>query len=457
MCQKEVASRGGSSPSFFRRNRFSIAALLFAILIGLLCKSLSTHTLDRPISLEAVPIWQTSELHWAIRYFVGYLFGKLFPVSQLVKCPTKVDWANAQEANEAKSCITPVRELVEKLDAAIDLNTLFDVQAVDIERSDNSLMHVTLLKKKKVSSEATGTTDNDSKAPLILYMHGGGFTVRGGKDMLAAQMFGYLHQLGKEDESANAFMDDAVWALVEYRLAPEHQYPAATEDSLLALNHLVNNMNLGQGGIHISGVSAGGTIAMEVTLKSLYMNIDSFYVDEPKVPLFTNDSNSKTWSMDSDSFRRYSYTRMPPVDWLEWSLKAMTGMQTNHEIESSIQYGKLTTNVDITGGAIDAANWKRSFDESNTMQLPSLILITANGDPLKSGGVYFKHVYEEVIEQVEAESPNRAERQPHISYVETSSGHTGHYIFEPSIFKATMKEWYTEMKKAHSRRVNNDL
>lgn len=463
MCQQKGARRGGSSsPSFFRRNCFSIAALLFAILIGLLCKSLSTHTLDRPISHEAVPIWQTTELHWAVRYFVGYLLGKLVPVSQLVKCPTTVDWANAQEADEATSCMTPVRAFLEKTDGSVDLNALFDVQVIDIERSDSSPMHVTLLKKKNVSAEATAAKDNDSKAPLILYMHGGGFTVRGGKDTLAAQMFEYLHQLGEEDddnsnESANSFMDDAVWAIVEYRLAPEHQYPAATEDSLLALNHLVNNMNLGQGGIHISGVSAGGTIAMEVTLKSLDMNIDSFYVDEPKVPIPTKDGNPKTWSLDSDSFRRYSYTRMPPVDWLEWSLKAMTGMQTNHDVESSIPYGKLTTDVDITGGAIDAANWKRSFDESNTMQLPSLILITANGDPLKSGGVYFKHIYEEVIEQVEATSSNNTERQPQISYIETSSGHTGHYIFEPTVFKDTMKEWYTEMKKAHSRRVNIDL
>jgi len=379
----------------------------------------------------------------------------------MVKCPTTVDWANVQEADEAKSCIAPVRAFVEKMDDAVDLNALFDVQAIDIERSDNSPVHVTLL-KKKVSSEAAATKINDSKAPLILYMHGGGFTVRGGKGMLAAQMFGYLHQLGEENddninESANSFMDDAVWAMVDYRLAPEHQYPAATEDGLLALNHLVNKMNLGQGGIHIGGVSAGGTIAMEVTLKSLDMNIDSFYVDEPKIPLPTKDSNQKTWSLDSDSLRRYSYTRMPPVDWLEWSLKALTGMQTNHDAESSIQYGMLTTDVDITGGSIDAAKWKHSFDESNTTLLPRLILVTAYGDPLKSGGDYFRNIYEKVIEQVEADSLNNTERQPQVKYFETSSGHTGHYIFEQSIFQDTMKEWYTEMKKAHSRRINNDL
>mmetsp|Transcript_18504 Transcript_18504/g.30292 ORF Transcript_18504/g.30292 Transcript_18504/m.30292 type:complete len:480 (+) Transcript_18504:87-1526(+) len=460
---KDACNGGGGSsrsPSFFRRNLFSVVVVLLAILIGLLCKSL-THNLDRPVAAEAVPIWQTSELHWAVRYFVGYLFGIFVPVGQLTKCPTVVDWANTQEADAAKSCITPIRAMVEQGDELVDLNELFDVQAIDIERSgdkDNSPVHVTLLKKKGTSgSDPTAMTNSNSKAPLILYMHGGGFTVRGGKKTLTAQIFGYLQQIGERDddvnESANSFMDDAVWAIVDYRLAPEHLYPAATEDCLLALNHLVNDMNLGQGGIHISGISAGGTLAMEVTLKSLAMGIDSFYVDEPMVPLPSKDSKQRTWSFDSDSFRRYSYTRIPPVDWLEWSLKAMTGIETNHDVESSIPYGMITTDVDVTGGSIDAAEWKRSFDESNSTLLPRLFLVTANGDPLKDGGLHFKRTYEEVIEQVEAENPNM---QPQIKYVESSSGHTSHYIFEQAIFEESMKEWYAEMKKAHLRKLHEN-
>jgi len=446
----------------FRHKFLSITALLFSILIGLLCKSLSSHNLDRPIPQEAVPLWQTSELHWAVRYFVGYLFDKLVPFGQLLNCPTTVDWTNVQEADEAKSCINPVRAIVEKLDEAVDLNALFNVQVIDIERSgggDSSPVRVTLLKKK--TSSATTTTTNDSTAPLILYMHGGGFTVRGSKGTLAAQIFGYLLQIGEENDGgndrANSFMDDAVWAIVEYRLAPEHKYPAATEDCLLALNHLVNEMNFGRGGIHICGVSAGATLAMEVTLKSMDMHIDSFYVDGPMIPLPSKDCNQRTWSFDSYSFRRYTYSRMPLVAWIEWSLKAVTGMETNHDVESNLAYGMITTDVDITGGSIDTATWKQSFDESNSTQLPRLFLLTANGDPLKDGGVYFKHIYEQVIGQVEAATPNNAERQPQIEYIETSSGHSGHYIFERHVFQDVMREWYAEMKRAQSRKLNNGL
>ena len=464
--EKKEACRGNSCLSLIFSHKFLyIAALLFSILIGLLCKSL-THNLNRPISHEAVPLWQISELHWAVRYLFGYLSGKLFPVGQLLKCTTTtVDLTNAQEVDEVKSCMSPVRAIIEKADAFVDLYALFDVQIIDIERSPHSLVRVTLLKKKTSSATTTTTTttttiNNDNTAPLILYMHGGGFNVRGGKGALASQTFGYLLQLGEEDDdvndSANSFVDDAVWAMLDYRLAPEYKYPSATEDCLLTLNHLVKELKFGRGGIHIAGVSAGATLAMEVTLKSMEMNIDSFYVDEPMVPLPAKDGNQRTtWSFDSESFRRYSYIRLPPVDWLEWSLKAMTGMETNHDVESNLAYGMIATDVDITGGSIDAAKWKHAFDESNSMQLPRLFLVTSNGDPLKSGGVYFKHIYEEVIEQVEAETPNNTKRQPQIKYIEASSGHTGFYTFEQPLFKDIMSEWYAEMKTAHRRKSNN--
>jgi acetyl esterase/lipase len=462
---EKEACYGVSCRSPVIRHKFlSIAALLFSILVGLLCQSLSSSHdyLDRPIPREAIPLWQTSELHWAVRFFFGYFFDRLFPVALLLKCPTTVDWTNVQEADEAKSCMNPVRAILEKADEFVDLNSLFNVQVINIERpggGDNSLVRVTLLKKK--SSSATVTKTYGSAAPLILYLHGGGFTVRGGKGSLAAQIFGHLLQLDKENDdvndSVNPFMDDAVWAIVDYRLAPEHKYPAATEDCLLALNHLVYEMNFGRGGIHISGVSAGATLAMEVTLKSMNMNIDSFYVDEPMIPLPSKDGNQTTWSFDSDSFRRYAYSRIPPVAWIEWSLKAMTGMETKHDVESNLAYGMITTDVDITGGSIDAAKWKQSFDESNSTQLPRLFLLTANGDPLKDGGVYFNQIYEQVIGQVEAAAPNKTERQPQIKYIETSSGHTGHYIFEQPVFKDVMREWYAEMKKAYSRKLNNGL
>ena len=438
----------------------SITVLLLSVSIGVLIKSLpAAHHSNRPIPVEAVPQWQTSEVHWAVRYFIGYLFGALFPVGQLLKCPTTVDWQNLTEAKEAEACMNPMRASMESADGMVDLNALFDVQAIDIPRDDgnNNPIHVTLLKKKKSSYTVTKTNNSKSAAPLILYMHGGGFIMRAGKNGFASEVFSYLLQLGEEDEnaddSASSFIDDAVWAVVDYRLAPEYLYPAAPDDCLFTLNYLVNVMNLGRGGIHISGISAGATLAMEVTLKSLDMNIDTFYLDEPMVPLPSKDSNPKSWTLDSNSFRRHSYSRVSPVELAEWTLKAVTGMDTNHELESSIAYGMIETDVDITGGATDAANWKSAFDESNATQLPRLFLLTTHGDPFMDGGLYFKSVYEDVLKLVDAEVLKDTDRQPQIKHVESFTGHTLHLMLERSLFREMTKEWYAEMKRAYYRKL----
>ena len=133
-------------------------------------------------------------------------------------------------------------------------------------------------------------------------------------------------------------------------------------------------------------------------------------------------------------------------------LRRMTGMETNPHIESKLTYGMITTDVDITGGAIDPEQWKYSFHKSNSTLLPRLFLVTSKGDPLKDGGLYFKRVYQQVISQVDAAARNNTERQAQIKYIDSSAGHTGFYYLEKHVFKDIMTEWYAEMRKAHSKR-----
>jgi epsilon-lactone hydrolase len=49
---------------------------------------------------------------------------------------------------------------------------------------------------------------------------------------------------------------------LEYRLAPEHPYPAALEDVVAAYRRLVEDADLAAGGIALSGDSAGGGLAV---------------------------------------------------------------------------------------------------------------------------------------------------------------------------------------------------
>ena len=88
---------------------------------------------------------------------------------------------------------------------------------------------------------------------VILYCHGGGYTRGnlGSARVLAAKMSAAT---GRE---TLAF---------QYRLAPEHPYPAALEDAVTAWDYL---MHLGYGArdVIVAGDSAGGNLALELTLR----------------------------------------------------------------------------------------------------------------------------------------------------------------------------------------------
>lgn len=85
-------------------------------------------------------------------------------------------------------------------------------------------------------------------APLILYLHGGGFTI--GSPRTHAALVAHLAQA--------AGMRAVAW---RYRLAPEHPFPAARTDVIAAYDHLVSQ---GQTPAAICGDSAGGCLALMV-------------------------------------------------------------------------------------------------------------------------------------------------------------------------------------------------
>ncbi|BAL87684.1 hypothetical protein AMIS_24640 [Actinoplanes missouriensis 431] len=89
--------------------------------------------------------------------------------------------------------------------------------------------------------------------PGILYIHGGGMVVGtvGGADADAAELCARV---------------GAVVVSVEYRLAPEHPYPAAVEDCYAALRWMVSNVDFDTGRLAVYGPSAGGGLAIATAL-----------------------------------------------------------------------------------------------------------------------------------------------------------------------------------------------
>ncbi len=94
------------------------------------------------------------------------------------------------------------------------------------------------------------------QCPVVMYFHGGGWVIGS-----IESHDGYCRKL------ANA--TGAIIVSVEYRLAPEYRFPAATEDAFAAtkwVSENIESLNGKPGPIGVAGDSAGGNLAATVCL-----------------------------------------------------------------------------------------------------------------------------------------------------------------------------------------------
>ena len=104
-----------------------------------------------------------------------------------------------------------------------------------------------------IHAECVSVRRNHMKKYILLYCHGGGYNTGSLK---------YARSITNKLASSTS-MDVLSF---DYRLAPEHPYPAALEDAVKIWDYL---MHLGYGArdIIIAGDSAGGNLALVLTLK----------------------------------------------------------------------------------------------------------------------------------------------------------------------------------------------
>lgn len=119
------------------------------------------------------------------------------------------------------------------------------------------------------------------KSSAIIYIHGGWF-IAGGYETHDA----VVRKLANKTESVVVFID--------YRLAPEHPFPAGLNDCLDAIQWVVENaesLGIDQNQIGIIGDSAGGGLSTAVSTQIG----DLFNFQVLIYPAVDNQLNTKTW------------------------------------------------------------------------------------------------------------------------------------------------------------------
>jgi acetyl esterase len=99
------------------------------------------------------------------------------------------------------------------------------------------------------------STNSNIDQPCLLWLHGGGYIMGRGQDNWFGPLF--------------AEHCGCTVVSVEYRLAPEHPFPAAIDDSFAALNWVSENadeLSIDKNRIAIGGASAGGGLAAGLAL-----------------------------------------------------------------------------------------------------------------------------------------------------------------------------------------------
>lgn len=189
--------------------------------------------------------------------------------------------------------------------------------------------------------------DQGDLRPALVYFHGGGF------------VFG---NLDTHDAVCRAIAKEsgAVVISVDYRLSPEHKFPAAVEDSLAATQWVAANaqrLGVDPNRISVGGDSAGGNLATVVAMRCRDAGGPALAAQLLLYPV-TDFSTYET-----DSHREFSdgyFLTRAAMDWF-----------SNHYVSSHDQ--KLHPEVS-------------PLLATNLGGLPPALVITAEFDPLRDEG-----------------------------------------------------------------------
>lgn len=128
--------------------------------------------------------------------------------------------------------------------------------------------------------------------PVLLWIHGGGYI---------------LGSIDEDDELCMNFVKEAecVVVSVEYRLAPEHPYPAPIEDCYAALKWIADSadaLHIDSNRIGVAGASAGGGLTAALTLLARDRNYPSLCFQMPLYPMIDDRNTTPSTNEIKEGF-----------------------------------------------------------------------------------------------------------------------------------------------------------
>jgi acetyl esterase len=190
---------------------------------------------------------------------------------------------HTQTVAEARASYTAAAEVLEPPRAA-----LARVEAVQLQAGDGALLNARLY------------APSHDALPVLLYLHGGGFTIGNLEthDSLCRQL---------------ALRSEAAVLALDYRLAPEHPFPCAVDDSWAALRWLAEHggdLGLDPTRLAVGGDSAGATLAA----------VTAIHARETGVPLRLQllITPGTTAHADTPSHREFAHGYLLEAETIAW-------------------------------------------------------------------------------------------------------------------------------------------
>ncbi|MGV3278117.1 alpha/beta hydrolase [Rickettsiales bacterium LUAb2] len=245
----------------------------------------------------------------------------------------------------------------------LDTMTPASVKQIRADRTSSASKVLSVIKVAKVENMKINVGDHsvpvivytpsstklakNGKLPILVFVHGGGWTLGNPTtyDSVTRALANYI---------------PAIVVSIDYRLAPENPYPAATTDVMGVLNWLASNADKINGDatrLAIAGDSGGGNLATVAALKT----IDNPNIHILQETLFYPSVNiAKT---DTDSYKQFGKNYL----------------LTKKSVETFRSF-YLPNKLDWNNEDVSPLQAK------NLKGMPSTLIITAGCDPLRDEG-----------------------------------------------------------------------